>query len=776
MGIFSETLLGGAQQSEPQQPEGVGRFARVIQAKTPSFSDALLGPSQAQPEAMPEQPKAEDNRGWLRKGYDAVVGPKDPNYAGLPSVDEALQEEVKASGKWLNSPESRQVRIGMATAGDDKALSDITQKALGDRLIRTEKDANGYDVAVFKGADGSEKKAYVNKPGLDGEDVSRALLGAAPYAVLGALTGGIGPLAARTAVTGLGSAGTSIGMDLAATQAGSDQGVDFGRAAITGVLGAAGVPVGALLNKAWQRFVTVPGLFDRKAGALTDKGREAAARLGLEPDMLTGKIGQEFSKIYAAAPDTAKAQLAEQFSAKTLGIPSTVGQRSKDAEQLMRELSMRYGVYGENAKTIIQEFDKRQAEAVKQAAIGGATDPQAVQGIASKLAPHRAATELDSASLGQSIKAGLETAKDAAKQQERAAWSGVTDLTATKDALDMLPQSIGKSLGDFRVDRDTMPVAYSMAKKLEDYMTGKAAQEELKVLGTNAATPTIDEMRRRLGQSVRAAQNDADRVAAGRIYDGFNEWIGQAAEKQLLNGNPQAAAALRSARGFTKEMKDLFAPRDATGRTSAGGRLLSEIIDKADSPERVVSTLFFNSSQPSNIKSGGVEVLQKIKTILDKYPAQDVAKQTWDDIRTAYWLRLVQDKKGEMATPGVILSNIKTAIEKQGTVMKTLFSPEETAHIGQFIKALEQITYKDPNPSRSAVGAASLLKQAIGKIFELLGGNSRYGQMAVEYSGVGRAFGTASAKSALSDGIKAPVRGMGPEAAAISSGYQRSAE
>lgn len=775
MGIFSEALLGGGQQQDQQQPEGVGRFARVIQAKTPSFSDALLGPAQTQPQAMPE-PKAEDNRGWMRKGYDAVVGPKDPNYAGLPSVDEALQEEVKASGKWLNSPESRRVRIGMATAGDDKALSDITQKALGDRFIRTEKDVNGYDVAVFKGADGAEKKAYVNKPGLDGEDVSRAILGTAPYALLGTLTGGIGSLALRTAATGLGSAGTSIGMDLAATQAGSEQGVDFGRAAITGVVGGAAEPAGALLNKAWQRFVTVPGLFDKKAGVLTDKGREAAARLGLEPDMLTGKIGQEFSKIYAAAPDTAKAQLAEQFSAKTLGIPSTVGQRSKDAQQLLQEKGMRYGVYGDNAKNIMQEFDKRQADAIKQAAVGGATDPQAVQGIASKLAPHRAATELDPAALGQGIKSGLETAKDAAKQQERAAWAGVTDLTATKDALDMLPQSIGKSLGDFRVDKDTMPVAYSMAKKLEDYMTGKAAQEELKVLGTNAATPTIDEMRRRLGQSVRAAQNDADRVAAGRIYDGFNEWIGQAAEKQLLNGNPQAAAALRTARGFTKEMKDLFSPRDATGRTSAGGKLLSEIVERADSPERVVSALFFNSPQPATIKAGGVEALQKIKGILDKYPAQDVAKQTWDDIRAAYWMRLVQDKKGDMFTPGVMLNNIKASLKSQGTVVRTLYDQNELAHIGQLVKALEQITYKDPNPSGSAVGVAALIKQAVGKLFELIGGNSRIGQAVVDYSGVGRAYGTASAKAALRDGIKTPVRGMGPEAAAATSGYQRSSE
>jgi hypothetical protein len=650
---------------------------------------------------------------------------------------------------------------------------------LGSRFVRHETDANGYGVVVFKGADGKEQKAYVNKPGLDTEDVGRAVIGSLPYLGVGALTGGIGPLALRTIGTGLGMAGTSAGLDLASTGLGSEQGIDTSRAAVTGALGAAGEPAGALLSKAWQKFVTVPGLFDKKAGTLTDKGREAASKLGLEPDMLVGKIGEEFSKIYAAAPDTVKKQLGEQFSAKTLGIPSTLGQRTKDAEQLLQEKAMRYGVYGENAKGIIQEFDKRQAEALKNAALG-AVDPaqQGVPGVAARLAPHRNAADVDPASLGQGIRSGMEAAKAAAKEQERAAWAGVTDIMPKQEAFEMLPQSVAKALGEFRVDKDTMPVAYSMAKKLEDYMGGKAAQEELKVLGNNASVPTIDEMRRRLGQTVRAAQNDADREAASRIYRGFNDWIGQAAERELILGNPEAAAALRTARGITKEIKDLFQPKDATGRTTAGARILSDVLEKADSPERVVQSLFFSGGQtPASIKSGSLEALQNMKAILDKYPAKDVAKQTWDDIRTAYWMKLVQDKKGELFSPKVMLNNIKTAEQSQSSVFKTLYSPEEIAQMVQLKKALETISYVDPNPSGSAVGGAALLKKAIGKLFEVIGGNSKIGQMAVEYSGLNRMYGTVGAKNAVSDVIKTPpVRGLGGASAAAGSIYNRGAD
>src|SRR5262249_20490040 len=159
----------------------------------------------------------------------------------------------------------------------------------------------------------------------------------------------------------------------------------------------------------------IPGLFDRDAGLLTQKGVEAAQAAGLDPRALMGKIGEEFAKIYAKSPDAAAA--GAQFSTGRMGIESTLGQRTKDAEQLLQEGAMRRGIQGEAAKQVMTDFDRRQAEQVRAAAIGNSGNP----GLATNIAPHRTAEEFNAADLGQGIRAGMLSSRASAKAAERAA-------------------------------------------------------------------------------------------------------------------------------------------------------------------------------------------------------------------------------------------------------------------------------------------------------------------------------------------------------------------
>jgi hypothetical protein len=84
MGIFSDSLLGTQQPPDGSpEPGGVAGFAKAAQplqtaTPQPSFSEAILGSGQQSAPAQEQGQKA-DERGWLRKGYDAIVGPKDPN-------------------------------------------------------------------------------------------------------------------------------------------------------------------------------------------------------------------------------------------------------------------------------------------------------------------------------------------------------------------------------------------------------------------------------------------------------------------------------------------------------------------------------------------------------------------------------------------------------------------------------------------------------------------------------------------------------------------------
>ncbi len=781
---------GPSPQETPDEPVGpAGRFANpgmapsATHGRATDWTSELFGggaaadrPAQSPSDKVMGIAKGLGEKSLFRRMGDAIAGEHDPAYEGIKSFNEEMDTEG-------NKRAIGQMAVGTLVAGDDARFGDVMKDALGDRFVRKETTKSGHDVIVYKGTDGTEKKAYVNKPGLDAEDVTRGAMGAIPYIVPAAKVAKAvkaAPGIVRSAAQFVTGFGTSAATDVASMGLGSEQGVDPVKAGVIGGLGAAGeglaVPAAAL----YRKFVTVPGLVDKASGTLTDKGAAAAKAAGLDPEAIRGELASQFAKTYAKSPDAARA--GARFATDAQGIPSTVGQRSKDAEQLLNEKGMRYGLQGDNAKAIMQDFDRRQAEAVKGAAVGryGGADPAAVpvrEGVAFKLAPHREVADLTAPDLGQGVRSGLQEAKGAAKTTEKAAWDKVGDigdLLPHPNALTLLPEAIGKSLGTMRPDSVTTPVAYKMAETLSHYMAGKPMQSELAVLSSQSGGTSVVEMQRRLGAMMRATANDTDRSMAGSIYHGFNDWIDTAAAGQMLLGKPEAAAALRAARGVSKEIKDLFVPVDRMGKKTPGAGILSDVMEKSDSAEGIVSGLFGGGPQ-ANIKDGGVEALLKIRNILDTHANKEVAANTWNDIRAAYWMRLVQDKKGDMHTPGVMLNNIKTALSNQRSVVNILYPKDDMGNILMLKKSLEAITYKDPNPSGSGVAAASFAKQFLGKLMDAVGVNSKLGQAVLAYSGAQRAYGTAAAKSATSQAAAPASRPAlaGPAAAFGSMYYDR---
>jgi translation elongation factor EF-G len=152
----------------------------------------------------------------------------------------------------------------------------------------------------------------------------------------------------------------------------------------------------------------------------------------------------------------------------------------------------------------------------------------------------------------------------------------------------------------------------------------------------------------------------SDKAMSGAMYDGFNDWITDAAEKSLLAGDPAAAMNIVKARGFTRDVRALFEPKTAQGTLSPAGQRLSRILDgeKADSGEEVIKALF-GSQGSKNAAAGMVSALNSIKGALKQF-APDAAEQTMADLKLAYWTRMVTAKTGEMAGPQQIVSNIKT--------------------------------------------------------------------------------------------------------------------
>ena len=640
----------------------VGAFARPQMAGPTDWASELLGGGEASDGA---QASPRDRALGLAKGInsgslygkvrDAFVGKQDPAHVGLKSFDEEMQAEN-------NTAALRQSRASNIFMPDDAAYGDIMKDALGDRFISKIKDANGYDIVVYKGTDGAEKKAYVNRPGLDSEDISRGVVGALPYIATGGPVGAAvksAPWLLRAGAQGLTAMGTSILGDVGSMSMGSEQGVDVGKAALTGGLGVAGETLAVPIGAAWRKWVTVPGLYDKASGKLTEKGAAAARAAGYDPEEMAGKIGQEFAKIYAKTPEASKA--AAQFTKSQGGIESTLGQRSKDAEQLLKEEGMRRGLYGESAKAEMRAFDARQAGQVKRGAIGsveplaGASPKMIAEevkpGIATTLAPGRLPNEMNTTTLGEGARAGLVEAKETARQAERGAWDATKDILPKPQAMDMLPDALAGQIGARTIDKEVTPVAYRMAQELDRYMSGAPMQSDLKSLGKLSGVTTVDGMRQRLGQMIGGASTEADKAAARALYRGFDDWTEAAASAGHLTGSPEALAAFRTARNLTAEVKGMFSARDVSGRPTQSGRIVESVLEKADSPEQIINALFSVSPQARAARPGAVEALQRIKEALGKYGTNDAAQNAWNDLRAAYWMRLVQDGKARCSRP-----------------------------------------------------------------------------------------------------------------------------
>ena len=728
----------------PQTMQGQPREMPPAPSVTPEappqrWSDGVFDlPSQPQPQqqAAPE-PRKES---WSEWAVNTVKGRHDPAYKGTPSFEQAMLAEN-------NEGALTKQRLAAPFTATDTGLANIIQGSLGDRFVRQETDANGYPIIVYRGKDGQEAKAYVNRPGLDMEDVGRGIAQAVPYLMSGGLVGsalkGIG-----SRVVGMaGAAGlTSLGSDTTALAMGSQEAPDPVRAAI--IAGAAGglellaPAVGAF----WRKAVTEPSLY--KNGALTPKGVAAARQAGLDPAQITQDLAQSFSKEFARTGDALRAGTTVQ--SKQFDIPISRGQLTKDPQQLLTEKGMRYGVYGDGAKDTMQTFDRTQADKIKAAAVGDGT---AKLSVADKIAPGRPATQTPTA-IGQEMMAGIQEAQAIAKQNEKFMWGRVGTLEATDAAKAELPNAITQRIGSLPIDETLTPKAAGMIKDLEAFVAGQTPGVQSSII-QRQAVQDVGDMRKRLLAIYRGAADSTDKAASKAVYDGFNDWIESSAQKALLSGDPASAVAMRQARDVTKEMQSIFGERGVGGSVTPGRKIIQNLLDDGTTPETIVSKLF--STDPgATPKAGTQEALQLMKRGMDRYLPPGRATEVWNDVRLAAWQKLVMKPNGDMHTPTMMAQNIDKFLRSQQTIARTLYEPADIQIIRSFGSAMREIAYKDPNPSGSGTAAALYTKQFGQALMRVLGAAdgpvAKVVSALMGWSGATKAVGNVAAKTAVNGG------------------------
>lgn len=700
--------------------------------------DLLMDDGQPRPAPQPAaQPKPQQEEGFLESIVNTVRGRQDPSYSGVGSIYDQFTDD-------LRTPTANAAMAGAS----DQQMADIVKSTLGDRVQRIEKDNQGRDVFVTRGRDGQEQRGYLNEPGLDSTDVFRGLYGSIPYiasaGVIGKATKGMNWLAQGIA-QGLGAGATSVAGDVAQIPMGSEQFIEPEKAAINTGLGFAGPPVAAAGSALWRRFVTIPGMVD-STGKLTARGMEAAQKAGLDPNDLTPDMAKEFATSYAKSGDAALA--ASRSYAEPAGIPVTQGQQSKRPFLLNQEEKLRRGIYGEKAEREMLGFDALQRQRIEEAALGGGSKP----GVGQTINP-QSMGRADFRNIGENVQETLQGARQAAKTAENELWetNGVKTLEATEDALSTLQDRVGRTLA-FNGDTAFTKTGEQMANTI-----GQFVKKELPVSEAGgirlAQVQTVDQMRRRLLDIMKSAEPGSDARQAGIIYDAFNDWIGDSAKDKLLKGDPLAAAQLVKARAFTRQVRELFSPTEAGGRTSAGGRRLAKAMQGADSGEGVIQALI-GTQGSRTVGEGAVTAVRQVKAVLDRFGGEG-GKQAWDDMRLAYYSRLVTGKNGEMLGPQAIVNNIKTALTNQRTLMMTLYSPEEMSLIRRFMRGVEVAAYKPPNASGSGYTVTEAMQEMFGKFLNIIPGNQLI-RGGLEMTGIPAQVGAMRARKAMSQAV--PVR------------------
>lgn len=615
---------------------------------------------------------------------DMYYGKHDPRFENLP--------EFGANPTLGPSEMMAAKTLGMT----DAQYGDIIKKSLEEKgqLRGSQIDENGYEIITYVDEGGQEKQAYINKPGMNGQDIDRAITSAVPFIATG-LGAGIalkgGPLLMRMMGQFLAGAGTSIGVDAAASAKGSEQGIDAGRALVIGAGGAVFEGLSPAIALAWRKLFKNKKYFDPTTAKMTPEGKKAAKKMGLDGDAMEERIGRSMNDIL----DDVKSK--DEFGASQrtseFGIESTKGQRTNNPMLLAEEQHMRKGNRGPDARVAMDIFDEKQKGQLTAAA-------------REKVIPDPNRTvDLGASGRGEALETGIDTVKAAYKAEEKRLWNEVGPLKPSEMALSELPDRIRDGMKGFITDERQSPTAFKMLGLLEDYVSGKPVTRKMPLVGDVMDVPTIDSVRRNIGRMMKGADTPEDQAATKIIYRAYNEWIEDISERALVEGNVDAAAKLKTAIAFSRDFRNTMMPRGRDGRLTAGGQRMKNAFEKADSPEGLMDEILGKAGPTSSAPKGVVEALRKIKAMTSSLKGADQEMvRAWDSIRLSYWLKLVQKNTGKPQTPRMMIKNIESAFKKQQSVIKVLFNEEERKTIMRFKAAIKDIDWNDPFPSQTPYG------------------------------------------------------------------------
>lgn len=577
-------------------------------------------------------------------------------------VSEMLGPDVPASQKAAAT-------AALTTAFDPEEFVNIL-KANTPESITTAYDEKGNMIIQIGDTGKGERLVMINKPGLSKADILQG----------GAVASLFTP-AGLTRQAGIRGA-LQVGGKSATTQAV----VEGGQAATGGefnegdvaIAGVAGTAFQGLANQLAKKF---PSLAQADDVQMTDDVRavvrEEAIKLGFEPDSLTDDVvDQLVAEIrLSAKPSEAMAVTGE----REFGIPLTSGQRSMDDAALSFEDRARSGAMGSRAQRPIREFETQE----QNPAINRAVDD-----VQSRIG-ERITTQQEAGGL---VAEGVRSAEAAADDLVRAAYDEVGEASLGKEGMNGLLNATRKAVIGIDKDRGLAGTKGLLEQLKRTQRVINSAGEQKPV-----ALTQIEQLRRRINTAIDSSENAADKRQLVQMKRAFDDFMDEAVVKALFDGDEQALSQLKNARGLFAEYAAKFRANPTATRSGRNipdqqGAFIEKIIESNPTDEQVINAVF-GASNFSN--TSGARMAARFRDVLG------ADSQGWDAIRQAGFMRLVKTNSvnGEKIVSGQqSLNALNTALEKNGSLMRELYSQEE---INLFRRLFAQIQRAQPQLVRS---------------------------------------------------------------------------
>jgi len=596
----------------------------------------------------------------LQRAYDSVSGViRGDATEDLPNVNEAGM----GGGK---------VAMASMMGGDEDYAAALEREG-----YKIEQDENGNAIAV--GPDG--KRAYINQPGLDMEDVVRMggkVLSFLPSAKVASLAPG---LIGKATAGGAAALATDAGMQKAA-----------GRENIDPVQGMVAGGAGMFAELAAPILQNISKLLPKGRAPTPDQGRAVMREMGLSDN-----VADDVAMSYA--------QLARQHIDAKVRPEARVA----DAE------------FGLNPDPSQQVDDYWRTRDIAAESTGGRA-AQNEQILAAEQAGLDIGEQLGGQAPGEAADVTMRGVQQTAKaraQEVDDAYRAVDTMDGSVQggAFDDLFQRINTFADDnYLRGKHNAPV-YPGSQSILGNMDELAEQvarlrADPSVQGFNAPFKAVEGFRRAINAAVGSAKS-SDMRAAKALQKEFDGWIDDVFDRGLVNGDEAFLGAQKEARALYAKYKHDFAERWLKKGSDSFGKKMESFTDGQTSPEEMADFVFgvADRIKPDTAR----EFAKRMRGVL--------APEDFNAFRqAAFEKNILKSYTKDASGLRAISNNIKASITgKNNRLFSEILTAEERELVKRYGMAIDGLLPGSPIARKQAASSGTA-ERLIGAVLSRLEG------------------------------------------------------